>query len=297
MKAVTKKKVEIAIWLINLVAFIVVNLFFLRTFHYVSTVVMAVPLVITLLFNVIYNYVDWGKKSPSVLPLFITFLLYIVSSVVIRIPDTDETVGTVFAVIYFLSGVLSFIFFIIFMISYNKAFGMHRKELELDKKQRLYNLSIPVFFAFFMLIVWAFTISFADKLATEESSGDYESVIADSEYAFFPASLPDDAENEEFKYMPGLWLASSRAYVRFETTEDYLTEYESKYSEDVTEITSVDAWTDRHIESGVICTYINENYIDKDDCEVYIMTEGHSIQGYAIDRDTNELFIFYDGFD
>ena len=162
-------------------------------------------------------------------------------------------------------------------------------------KKKKFGLRISI--GFILLIVGSFTISCADKSATETSSEKYEKEINGSNYEFFPDSLPEDAENTDFFYSPGFWLAKSKAYVNFETTEEYLDEYELKYGQDVEEVTSTDVWRERHIENDKICEYIKDNYLNNDSCNIYVKAEGFSIQGYAIDRDENEIFIFYDGFD
>lgn len=297
MKADIKKKVEIGLCAVNLIAFILVNLLELRTFHWVLTAFMAVPLFISIFCVVKNTYVDWEKKSPSILPLLISFCVYIVSSCIIRIPVLTDLIYVIFFIISFLSTITSIVFFIRFMIVYNAAYGKHRKEMELDKRQRLYNVSVPVLYAFVLLCVWMVTISFLDKIATVKSPEKYDKVVSDSNYEFFPDSLPENALNEELYQFPGFWLAKSKAYVKFETTKEFLDEYELMHGSDATKVTSIDAWLQFHGESSAICKRVNDDYLNRDNCDVYIKQEGYSIQGYAVNRDTNEIFIFYDGFD
>lgn len=216
MKEVTKKKIEIGLWIANLIAFIIINLCVLRTFHWVMALIMAAAPVVTIVLFVRHKY---------------------------------------------------------------------------------YNVGFSVLIAFSLLLVWLFTVSFLDKTATVNSPDKYVSEIADSGYEFFPDSLPEDAVNREFYRFPGLWLAKSNAYVRFETTKEYLDEYEQQYKSEASKVTSVDLWTERHLESSRICNRINDDYLNTDNCDVYAKAEGFSIQGYAINRDNNEIFIFYEGFD
>lgn len=297
MNANTKKKIEIGLWACNLVVFIIINLVALRKFHWLSMIIMAIPVLVTI-FSVVKNkYVDWEKKSPSILALLISLGVYIVSFIIFHIPGVADILVISFSIIAFFSAVLSIILFIRFMIVYNRAFHEHQKELALDTNQRLYNVSIPVFLIFIVLIVWVGTVSVADKLATVNSPGKYEMVINGSDYEFFPDSLPENAKNKEFHYFPGFWLARSKGYVKFEATEEYLDEYELIHGSAVTNVTSIDVWRERHVESSEICKRISDYYLDKENCDIYVMSEGFSIQGYAINRNTNEIFIFYDGFD
>lgn len=219
MKANVKMKIEIGLWGCNLIAFIIVNLVALRKFHWLSAIIMAVPLLIAIIDTVRKSYVNRKRQPQLILCVFI------------------------------------------------------------------------------VLIVWAATVSVADKLATVTSPAKYEMIIGDSDYEFFPNSLPKDAKSKEFHYFPGFWLARSKGYVKFEATEEYLEEYELIHGADVTQVTSTDAWSERHVESSEICKRINERYLNADNCDVYIKAEGFSIQGYAINHNTNEIFIFYDGFD
>ena len=297
MKAGLKKTIEIGLLVCNLIAFIIINLVTLRRFHPVPTVFMAVPLVITVVFVARNRYVDWQKKSPSILPLLISLGIYVVCSIILNIPILNDCILVISSILKFISLVLSILFFIRFMISYNVAFSEHKKELQLGPKMRLYNASIPVLFAFIIILVWAVAICFLDKIATVNSPKKYEAVITDSNYEFFPDSLPDDARNEEFYQFPGFWLSRSKSYVKFETSEEYVEEYELLYDSEAKKVNSIDEWIQRHIETSMICKCINDNYLNEDNCDIYVKTEGHSIQGYAINRNTNELFIFYDGFD
>lgn len=297
MKAETKKIIEFGLWVANLTAFIVINLFALRKFHWISVIIMVVPIVITALFLMKFDYVDWKKKSPSVWPLLISFVLYLVSRIVLNIQSAPTFIYVIFFIVEFVSVILSIIFFIRFMIVYNKAFRIHQIELGLDKEQRLYNLSMPVLWVMILFIVWSFTVSFADRIVTVTSPAKYEIVTGDYNYEFFPDSLPEDASNVEFNYTPGIWLAKSKSYVKFEATEEYLDEYESIYGSDAEKVTTVDAWSDYHINSSKICKLISDNYLNKDNCDVYVAKKGFSLQGYAVNRDTNELFFFYDGAD
>lgn len=297
MKTETKKIIEFGLWVANLTAFIVINLFALRKFHWISVIIMAVPIVITALFLMKYDYVDWKKKSPSVWPLLISFVLYLLSRIVLNIQSAPTFIYVIFFIVEFVSVILSIIFFIRFMIVYNKAFRIHQIELGLDKEQRLYNLSMPVLWVMILFIVWSFTVSFADRIVTVTSPAKYEIVTGDYNYEFFPDSLPEDASNVEFNYTPGIWLAKSKSYVKFEATEEYLDEYESIYGSDAEKVTTVDAWSDYHINSSKICKLISDNYLNKDNCDVYVAKKGFSLQGYAVNRDTNELFFFYDGAD
>lgn len=297
MKAGTKKIIEFGLWVANLTAFIVINLFALRKFHWISVIIMAVPIVITALFLMKYDYVDWKKKSPSLWPLLISFVLYLLSKIVLNIQSAPAFVYVIFYIIAFVSAILSIIFFIRFMIVYNKAFRIHQIELGLNKEQRLYNLSMPVLWVMILFIVWSFTVSFADRIVTVTSPAKYEIVTGDCNYEFFPDSLPKDASNLEFNYTPGIWLAKSKSYAKFNATDEYLEEYESIHGSDAEKVTSVDAWSDYHINSSKICKLISDNYLNKDNCDVYVAKKGFSLQGYAVNRDTNELFFFYDGAD
>lgn len=297
MKAGTKKIIEFGLWVANLTAFIVINLFALRKFHWISVIIMAVPIVITALFLMKYDYVDWKKKSPSLWPLLISFVLYLLSRIVLNIQSAPTFVYVIFFVIEFVSALLSIIFFVRFMIVYNKAFRIHQIELGLNKEQRLYNLSMPVLWVMILFIVWSFTVSFVDRIVTVTSPAKYEIVTEDYNYEFFPDSLPKDASNLEFNYTPGIWLSKSKSYVKFVATEEYLDEYESIYGSEAEKVTTVDAWSDYHIESSKICKLISDNYLNKDNCDVYVAKKGFSLQGYAVNRDTNELFFFYDGAD
>ena len=297
MKAGTKKIIEFGLWVANLTAFIVINLFALRKFHWISVIIMAVPIVITALFLMKYDYVDWKKKSPSVWPLLISFGIYIVSKIVMNMQSAPDFIYVIFFIIEFLSAILSIIFFIRFLIVYGKAFRIHQSELGLNKEQRLYNLSMPVLWVMILFIVWSFTVSFVDRIVTVTSPAKYEIVTEDYNYEFFPDSLPKDASNLEFNYTPGIWLSKSKSYVKFEATEEYLEEYESTYGSDAEKVTTVDAWSDYHINSSKICKLISDNYLNKDNCDVYVAKKGFSLQGYAVNRDTNELFFFYDGAD
>ena len=297
MKAGTKKIIEFGLWVANLTAFIVINLFALRKFHWISMIIMAVPIVISVLFLMKYDYVDWKKKSPSLWPLLISFVLYLLSRIVLNIQSAPTFVYVIFFVIEFVSALLSIIFFVRFMIVYNKAFRIHQIELGLNKEQRLYNLSMPVLWVMILFIVWSFTVSFVDRIVTVTSPAKYEIVTEDYNYEFFPDSLPKDASNLEFNYTPGIWLSKSKSYVKFVATEEYLDEYESIYGSEAEKVTTVDAWSDYHIESSKICKLISDNYLNKDNCDVYVAKKGFSLQGYAVNRDTNELFFFYDGAD
>lgn len=297
MKAGTKKIIEIGLLVANLAAFIVINLFALRKFHWISVIIMVVPILITVLFLVKYDYVDWKKKSPSVWPLLISFGIYIVSKIVMNMQSAPDFIYVIFFIIEFLSAILSILFFIRFLIVYGKAFRIHQSELGLAKKQRLYNLSMPVLWVMILFIVWSFTVSFADRIVTVTSPAKYEMVIENSNYEFFPDSLPKNAKNTEFNYSPGIWLSKSKVYAKFEATDEYLDEYESIYGLNVEKVTSGDAWTDYHINSSKICKIISDNYLNKDNCDVYVAKKGFSLQGYAVNRDTNELFFFYDGTD
>ena len=157
---------------------------------------------------------------------------------------------------------------------------------------------IIIFVSAALIMCFAVGIVFANINSSEKSSKKYESVISDADYDFFPNSLPKDAKNTEFHYIPGVWLARSKAYVKFEITKEYLNEYELLHGgDDVTKETSIDAWVQRHIESSEICKRIDADYLNDDNCDLYVKTEGFSIQGYVIKWDTNEIFIFYDGFD
>ena len=160
----------------------------------------------------------------------------------------------------------------------------------LKQKKELVLILVP-------FIVWTFTISVTDKVSTVHASEKYEIALENSNYEFFPDSIPEDAVNREFYHFPGFWLAKSKAYVKFEATKEYLDEYEQLHESAVEKVTSTDVWLERHIESDKICKRINDSYINMGNCDVYIKAEGFSIQGYAINRDINEVFIFYDGFD
>lgn len=162
------------------------------------------------------------------------------------------------------------------------------------KQPLLVTLSI---LGFLLLIALGFTIVFLDKFEAMNPSKKYEKEFSGSNYEFFPNSLPDSAVNTEIFHFPGFWLARSKAYVKFEITEEYLDEYEWMYAQDAKEVTSIDVWSERHIENDKICESIKENFLNHDNCNIYVKAEGFSVQGYAINRDENEIFIFYDGFD
>ncbi len=158
-------------------------------------------------------------------------------------------------------------------------------------------IGIILLIAIGIFILCVVISSVKNKFASVDPSEKYEEVVSESDYEFFPDSLPKNAQNDEFYQSPGVWLARSKSYVKFETTEEYLAEYESLHGADVQKETSVDAWVERHIEDSKICEQISGDYLNRDNCDLYVKAEGFSIQGYAIDRDANEIFIFYDGFD
>ncbi len=297
MKADIKKKLEIGLWTCNLIAFIIINLTVLRKIHWILMLITAVPLLITILCVIKNKYVDWNKKSPAIRPLLISLGVFIVSTIITLIPGVGDYIFVFFFISRFLSAVLSFVLFIRFVKVYNRAFREHQKEINLNKGQCLYKASTPVVWAFILILVWVVTVSFTDKMSTVNSPEKYDSVISDSDYEFFPDSLPDNADNKEFYQFPGFWLAGSKAYVRFETTVEYLEEYELQHESTVNKVTTTDNWIELHAESSKICKLITENYISNENCDVYVNSDGFCIQGYAINRSTNEIFIFYDGID
>ncbi|MDD6327212.1 MAG: hypothetical protein Q4D54_10050 [Eubacteriales bacterium] len=296
MKLIINKKIEIVLLACNLFLFLIVNIMFMRVFHPVSVALMAILLLIEILVHAKKEYVKWEKKAPSVLPFLVICGICILCAVVSNFASIKDYVYVVVFLIENLCAMLAIIVFLRYIIIYKKAYRAHRKELELSKQQRLINSSISVLLFLGIVGVWIITVSCADRVAVVTSPKKYEKEISGTEYMYFPTSIPQDAKNERFYRRPGFWLTRDNTYVEFETSNQYLDEYESTYAANIKKVTIDNPWI-THSDSCRICTYLEEHYLNHEKCDVYVTVDAYSVQGYAINRATNELFIFYDGRD
>lgn len=296
MKLKYIKKIEIALFLFNLLLFFVVNIFFMRKFHPVFVALMAIPVLIGLLVNAKKEYVKWEKKAPSILPFLVIVGICILCAFISSIPLITGYIFAVVFLIEILCAVLAIIVFLRYIITYNMAYKKHRKELELTRQQKLMNSSVSAFCILGILLVWMVTISYADRVAVVTSPEKYEKEISGTPYHYFPSAIPDGVINVKFYHFPGFWLANAKAYVVFTSTGEYINEYEREFAENVIKVTDDNPWL-KHSDTCCICTYLEDHCLNQGKCDIYIAKENRCVQGYAINRETNEIFIFYDGCD
>ncbi|MDO5126498.1 MAG: hypothetical protein Q4D54_01970 [Eubacteriales bacterium] len=294
MKSIIKR--NLILLLCNFILFFIVNIKFLRVFHPVSVFIMAITLLIGVFANIKKEYVKWQKKAPSIVPSIVIFDLWVLCAIIEKFALLTEILFVVVFLIKIFCGILAIIAFLRYMIVYNKAYRVHRKELKLTKQQRLMNASMPVLLFLGIFLVWIITVSYADRVAVVTAPNKYEKEISGTRYLFFPTSIPKEAKNVKFYHRPGFWLASDNTYVEFETTKQFLDEFESSCIQKAAKVTDDNPWIEDS-DSCSICTYLEEHYLNQEKCDVYIYEDANSVEGYAINRATNRLFIFYDGRD
>ncbi len=299
MRNTHNKTIELCIYTLIFIAFLITNFIGFRVLHLESILFMLSILIIHGFFLYKKKYVVSDQQHIRLTIYLCPFILYALNFLFIayfHLKGTLFVLAQLFAILlrYWMLG--SIIFYI---INYNTRHRTIKRNLQLGKEQVLYNHSYALINILILISIWAITANFMDKVATVTSIDKYNSELTlykedAGNLGFFPEDLPTDVTNVSFYSKRGIWIASSRMFLSFTASDDYISDIETKYKDEVTPLDckNMDPFaiqTDTGID-----TYTFRDYIGLPNCDIYLKSNNPSY-GYAINRTTKQICFFYDG--
>lgn len=313
------KNLETIVMFFSMVIFVIVNILYFRSYHYVALVIFLVLVILEIASYFRYKYLapekdvlDERNKKRFKITFIVAICICALGVIAVALVNYTDLFKDTYGIKYslFLGGLIATFFAtvsllfvsICFLRDYSIALNRYKKTIALDKNSKIFNMSLGLF-KLVAVVIFAFMVSGVDKVMPATNVARYEKEYAnvtneDNTFGFFPESIPEGAKSVEFENFRDFMAAKPIMRLSFVADTAYIENVIGKYS-DVTEKKDYSGLDKAAIrtEDGIY-TSTFKDYIGKSNCDFYISSgidPGKSKSGFVVDYNTNTICFFYDG--
>ena len=234
-KKCTFKKIEFGIQLILLICYLLANLFYYRTFHYISFFAVLIICIKNGYHLVNSKKImipkDLRKKWKIMYPLYVILLMFIIAGILWKISFYELNIMTYIALI------INLTFPLVVAVCLLIGEIMQRKSERKESLQKQYIHLYAVIFQWCILMILILSAIKTDKYYATTRPVHYQYVvekhcISESQRGIFPNNIPEDAENIEFYCSPEALVDFEYEYkihLKMKVDEKYLNQLVELY--------------------------------------------------------------------